>query len=49
MDVDLGSNVEVLWGNLGKRQKIVRATVAQAPYKADKRKTKLNTLPKRLN
>ncbi len=43
-----GTNIEVLWGNPGMRQKIVRGTVARAPYKEDKRRTNLNTLPKKL-
>jgi vanillate/3-O-methylgallate O-demethylase len=44
--IDLGTQVEVLWGNPGTRQKVIRATVAQAPYKPDKRKSELNTLPR---
>ncbi len=42
-----GLDVEVLWGNPGTRQKNIRAKVAKAPYKKDKRKTDFNTLPER--
>jgi len=40
-----GTDIEVLWGNPGTRQKIILAKAAQAPYKKNKRKTDLNTLP----
>ena len=43
-----GTNVEVLWGSPGTRQKIIRATVAPAPYKKDTRKIDLTTLPEKL-
>jgi hypothetical protein len=33
-----GTEVNVVWGNPGKPQKEVRRTVAQAPYKEDKRR-----------
>jgi len=42
-----GNNVEVIWGNPGTRQKIIRATVAKAPYKKDTRKIDLTTLPEK--
>ncbi|GAB3618388.1 aminomethyltransferase family protein [Okibacterium endophyticum] len=40
----IGTRVEVLWGDPGQRQKVVRATVAPAPYKEDKRKTDVRAL-----
>ena len=43
-----GTNVEILWGDPGTRQKAIRATVAPAPYKKDKRKTDLTALPEKL-
>lgn len=33
-----GNQVEIVWGSPGTRQKRIRATVAPAPYKQDKRK-----------
>lgn len=36
---ELGSEVEVVWGDAGTRQKRIRATVAAAPYKDDRRRT----------
>lgn len=36
-----GTEVQVLWGAPGKRQKLIRATVAPAPYKTDNRKVDL--------
>lgn len=36
-----GSRVEVLWGAPGSRQKLIGATVAEAPYKTDRRRTDL--------
>ena len=44
-----GTEVDVLWGRPGTRQKRIRATVAPAPYKRDNRRadlTKLPSLPK---
>ena len=40
-----GTEVEIAWGNPGTRQKLVRATVAPAPYKKDNRWVDLTTLP----
>ena len=39
-----GTEVEVVWGNPGKPQKTIRATVAPAPYKKDNRRADLNAL-----
>ncbi|MDI9941087.1 MULTISPECIES: aminomethyltransferase family protein [Rhodococcus] len=40
-----GTEVFVLWGDPGcPRQKLIRATVASAPYKKDNRRTELDTL-----
>jgi vanillate/3-O-methylgallate O-demethylase len=36
-----GTQVEVLWGNPGMRQKLLRATVASSPYKRDHRRASL--------
>ena len=36
-----GTQVEVLWGSPGTRQTVIRATVAPAPYKQDKRRDSL--------
>ncbi|WP_411152468.1 glycine cleavage T C-terminal barrel domain-containing protein [Streptomyces sp. A30] len=36
-----GTQVEVVWGAPGSPQKRIRATVAQAPYKADRRRAEL--------
>lgn len=36
-----GTKVEVIWGEPGKRQKRIRATVATAPYKKDNRRAEL--------
>jgi vanillate/3-O-methylgallate O-demethylase len=41
----VGTQVEVLWGSPGARQKRIRATVAKAPFKEDKRRTDVSTLP----
>jgi len=38
-----GTQVFVLWGNPGTRQKKIRATVAPAPYKKDNRRVDLGT------
>jgi len=37
-----GTKVTVVWGNPGKPQKEIRATVAPAPYKEDRRRTDLS-------
>ena len=42
---ELGAEVTVIWGNPGERQKQIRATVAPAPYKQDKRRVDLHSLP----
>jgi vanillate/3-O-methylgallate O-demethylase len=42
----IGKKVTVVWGNPGGRQKLIRATVAQSPYKTDHRKEDLTALPK---
>jgi len=39
-----GTEVTVVWGELNKLQKKVRATVAPAPYKKDNRRIDLTTL-----
>lgn len=36
-----GTEVEILWGEPGERQRLIRATVHPAPYKADKRRDAL--------
>lgn len=36
-----GTSVEIVWGNPGSPQKLVRATVAPAPYKRDNRRVNL--------
>jgi len=44
IDVDRaepGTEVTVIWGDVGQRQKQIRATVAAAPYKTDRRRTEL--------
>jgi len=51
LDVDLcrsGTEVTVIWGEPGTRQKEIRATVAQAPYKKDNRRIDLAGLPDQL-
>ena len=40
---DPGTEVELIWGNPGEPQKKIRATVAPAPYKQDKRRVDLTT------
>jgi vanillate/3-O-methylgallate O-demethylase len=42
---ELGSEVTVVWGNPDERQKEIRARVAAAPYKQDKRRVDLHSLP----
>lgn len=37
-----GTEVQILWGNPGTPQKLIRATVAPAPYKQDKRRDDLS-------
>jgi vanillate/3-O-methylgallate O-demethylase len=39
---EIGTEVEVLWGEPGKRQKTIRAKVAAAPYKKDNRRADLS-------
>ena len=41
-----GTEVVVVWGRPGTRQKNIRATVARAPYKQDNRRIDLASLPK---
>ncbi|MBI4968843.1 MAG: aminomethyl transferase family protein [Rhodospirillales bacterium] len=41
----LGTEVAVVWGRPGGPQKTIRATVAPAPYKSDRRRTDLSALP----
>lgn len=38
---ELGSEVTVIWGDPGRRQKAIRATVAKTPYKTDNRRVDL--------
>ena len=38
-----GTPVGIIWGNPGKAQKVIRATVASAPYKKDNRRIDLQT------
>jgi vanillate/3-O-methylgallate O-demethylase len=38
---EIGTEVSVIWGEPGKRQKTIRATVAPAPYKRDNRRSDL--------
>lgn len=40
-----GTEVTVVWGNPGERQKEIMATVAPAPYKKDNRRVDATTLP----
>ncbi|MGA2109354.1 MAG: aminomethyl transferase family protein [Syntrophorhabdales bacterium] len=40
-----GMEVNVVWGNPGTPQKLIRATVAPAPYKKDNRRVDVTTLP----
>jgi vanillate/3-O-methylgallate O-demethylase len=42
-----GTEVTVIWGNPGSRQKAIRAMVAPAPYKKDNRRADLHVLPPR--
>ena len=35
---EVGREVFVLWGSEGKRQMLIRATIAEAPYKKDVRR-----------
>ncbi|GJD50536.1 Vanillate/3-O-methylgallate O-demethylase [Methylobacterium crusticola] len=39
---EIGTDVEVIWGNPGDRQKVIRAKVAPAPYKQDNRRADLS-------
>lgn len=40
-DADIGNEVTIIWGEPGKRQKVIRAKVAPAPYKQDNRRADL--------
>lgn len=42
---EVGQQVEVLWGAPGRPQKVIRATVAAAPYKRDNRRVDVNSQP----
>lgn len=39
---DVGTNVEVIWGNPGAPQKMIRAKVAEAPFKKDNRRINID-------
>jgi vanillate/3-O-methylgallate O-demethylase len=41
---DPGTEVIVIWGAPGTRQKEIRATVAPAPYKTDNRRADLHAI-----
>ncbi len=41
----IGTEVTVIWGEPGRRQKEIRATVAPCPYKKDNRRLDLHQLP----
>lgn len=43
-----GTEVTVVWGDPGTRQKEIRATVAPSPYKADNRRADLSAMPLRI-
>jgi glycine cleavage system aminomethyltransferase T len=48
LDVELctpGTDVTVIWGDPGKLQKQIQAKVAPAPYKTDRRRIDVKTLP----
>jgi vanillate/3-O-methylgallate O-demethylase len=40
-----GTEVEVVWGEPGSRQKIIRAAVAPSPFKQDRRRAEMSALP----
>ncbi|HWI31804.1 MAG TPA: hypothetical protein VNT50_09955 [Microbacterium sp.] len=40
-----GTEVSVIWGSPGSRQKAIRATVARAPYKTDNRRIDTSSIP----
>jgi vanillate/3-O-methylgallate O-demethylase len=40
-----GTEVTVIWGDPGTRQKPIRATVAPSPYKTDNRRADLSAMP----
>ena len=42
----VGTEVTVIWGEPGHRQKEMRATVAPAPYKKDNRRMNLHRVPR---
>jgi vanillate/3-O-methylgallate O-demethylase len=41
---EIGTEVTVIWGNPGDRQKEIRAVVAPAPYKTDNRRADLSKI-----
>ncbi len=43
-----GTDVTVIWGDPGTRQKTIRAIVAPSPYKTDNRRADLSAMPLRL-
>ena len=43
-----GTEVTVIWGDPGSRQKQIRAIVARSPYKADNRRADLAAMPLRM-
>lgn len=52
LDINLcqpGTEVNVVWGQSGKRQKDIRARVAPAPYKKDNRRIDVTKLPEKLS
>jgi vanillate/3-O-methylgallate O-demethylase len=42
---EIGTRVEVVWGDVGRRQKRIRATVARAPFKTDRRRSGVPATP----
>ena len=44
----LGTEVNIVWGDPGSRQKTIRATVAQSPFKSDNRRVDLSSLPDKI-
>lgn len=45
VDLEVGADVSVIWGSPGYPQKSIRATVAKAPYKEDRRRVDVTALP----
>jgi vanillate/3-O-methylgallate O-demethylase len=48
IDIDYSApdtEVTIIWGEPGTKQKEIRATVAPAPYQKDTRNVDVNTLP----